>query len=59
MRGSFLGGCSGQWEADGGGPRRAESRRSGGRRQRWWSEVWAIGGQTSKWNEKRGNWCYS
>jgi hypothetical protein len=25
VRGRFLGGCSGQWEADDGGPRRTES----------------------------------
>jgi hypothetical protein len=31
MRGSSPGGCSGQWMADGGGPRRTEGCQSGGR----------------------------
>jgi hypothetical protein len=34
-RGNSLGGWSGQWELDGSGPRRTESRRSGGRGRRW------------------------
>jgi hypothetical protein len=35
VRGNSPGGWSGQWEADGSGPRRTESRRSGGRGRRW------------------------
>jgi hypothetical protein len=45
-RGSFPGGCSRQWEADSGGPRRTESRRSGGRGRRWCLAVWG------EWREK-------
>jgi hypothetical protein len=37
VRESSPGGCSGQWEADGGGPRRTEGHRSGGRGRRWCS----------------------
>jgi hypothetical protein len=53
------GGRSVQWEADGGGPRRTEGRRSGRRRRRWCS---GLGVRAAR--EREGNglsavcWCY-
>jgi hypothetical protein len=56
MRRSFPGGYSGQWEADGGGPRRIEDRRSGRRRWRWCSGLWASEEQKREWNGERRSW---
>jgi hypothetical protein len=51
VRGNSPGGHGGQWEADGGGPRRTGGRRSGRRGQRWCSvlDVRAAKGKGEEW----------